>query len=394
MTDVSDMDLARKYAAGDSEPAFAELVRRHINLVYSVALRCVGNAADAQDVTQAVFIILAQKAAGLRERTVLTGWLYETTRFTALRFLRTKNRRQFREQEAYMQSTLDESNPDSVWQRLAPLLEDAMARLNEKERALLALRFFENKSGAETAALLGMNEWAARKRGERALEKLRTFFGKHSAVFSAAAIAGAISANSVHAAPVGLATTISVAAVTKGAAASTSTITLVKGAMKLMAWSKIKAGIVTGVVILLAAGTTTAMVQHKRHQLPKLPPPVPVAPGQTEFPKTSWHFAGFGDPASAFQSSMWAVGNDDVKAMVATVSPAMQQKFAGKPDYQIISTKDQVDFGRMTGYRILDKQVVSDDEVRFEMYAEGLDQTQTFSVQRIGNEWKFAGKAQ
>ncbi len=394
MTDVSDMDLARKYATGDSEPAFAELVHRHINLVYSVALRCVGNAEDAQDIAQAVFIILAQKATSLHERTVLTGWLYETTRFTALRFLRTKNRRHFREQEAYMQSTLNESDNDGVWQRLAPLLEDAMARLNEKERALLALRFFENKTGAETAALLGMNEWAARKRVDRALEKLRAFFGKRGAVFSAAAIAGAISANSVHAAPAGLATTISVAAVTQGAAASTSTITLVKGATKLMAWSKMKVGIITGAVILLAAGTTTAMVEHELHLPPKLPVPVPVAVDQTEFPKSTWRFAGFGDPESAFQSSMWAIGNSAAKMFEETVSPAMQRNFAGKSDFQIISSKNRVDFIRVTGYRILNKQAISENEVIFEMYAEGLDQTQKFSVQRFGDQWKFAGKAQ
>ena len=391
---MSDMDLARQYATGNSEPAFAELVRRHINLVYSVALRCVGNAEDAQDVTQAVFIILAQKAAGLRERTVLTGWLYETARFTALRFLRTKSRRHFREQEAFMQSTPDEPDNDGVWQRLAPLLEDAMARLNEKDRALLALRFFENKSGAETAALLGMNEWAARKRVDRALEKLRAFFSKRGAVFSATVIAGAISANSVHAAPAGLATTISVAAVTKGAAASTSTITLVKGTMKLMAWSKIKVGIVTGAVILLAVGTTTAMVEHKIHLPPKLPVPMPVPVDQTEFPKSTWRFAGFDNPESAFQSSIWAVGNNAAKTFMETVSPAMQRQFAGKPDFRIITSKDQVDFGRITGYRILNKQAISENEVIFEMYAEGLDQTQKFSVQRFGDQWKFAGKAQ
>jgi uncharacterized protein (TIGR03435 family) len=266
MTDLSDMDLARKYATGNSEPAFAELVRRHLNLVYSVALRFVDNPQDAQDITQAVFIILAQKAVGLRQRTVLTGWLYETTRFTALRFLRTKNRRQFREQEAYMQSTLDESNPDGVWLRLAPLLEDGMARLNEKERALLALRFYENRTGAEAAAQLGIEEWAARKRMERALEKLRKFFGQRGAVFSATAIAGAISANSVHAAPVGLAKTISALALTKGVTAGGSTLALVKGALKLMAWSKMQTAVIAGAIVLLAAGTTVVTTQVVKNE--------------------------------------------------------------------------------------------------------------------------------
>jgi len=101
MADDSDMNLVAEYADGNSELAFARLVERHINLVYSVALRYAGNPQDAQDGTQAVFIILAKKSKGLRQRTTLTGWLYETTRFTARQLLRTRARQQAREQEAY-----------------------------------------------------------------------------------------------------------------------------------------------------------------------------------------------------------------------------------------------------------------------------------------------------
>jgi RNA polymerase sigma factor (sigma-70 family) len=266
MPDVKDMDLMREYADRDSEPAFAELVRRHINLVYSVALRYAGNSQDAQDVTQAVFIILAQKAARLRQRPTLTGWLYETTRFTAMRFLRTKTRRQFREQEAYMQSTLNESDTDGAWRQLAPLLEEAMTRLNNKERTLLALRFFENKSGAEAATLLGIEEWAARKRVERAVEKLRTFFAWRGIRVSAGVLTGAISANSVQAAPVALAKSVTAVALAKGAAASGSTLTLIKGALKIMAWTKAKTAIVVGVAAILAVGTPTIVIhQYLNH---------------------------------------------------------------------------------------------------------------------------------
>ena len=248
------MDLVREFARRDSEPAFTELVHRHINLVYSVALRFVGNPEDAQDVAQAVFIILAQKAAGLREKTVLTGWLYETTRFTAARLLRTAARRQAREQEAYMQSTLNEPETDNAWRQLAPLLEDAMTRLTEKERTLLALRFYENKTGAEAAAAMGIREAAAHKRAARAVEKLRAFFAHRGIGISAVVLVGTISANSVQAAPAALAKTISAVAITKGAAASTSTLTLVKGALKIMAWTKAKTAIVAGAAVLLAGG--------------------------------------------------------------------------------------------------------------------------------------------
>ena len=261
MSDTNDMDLVRDYARSGSEPAFAGLVQRHINLVYSVALRYTGNSEDAQDVTQAVFIILARKAAGLRERTVLTGWLYETTRFTAARFIRTRVRRQIREQEAYMQSSLNEPDADGVWRQLSPLLEEAMTQLGEKDRALLALRFFENKRGAETAAALGIQEWAVHKRTSRAVEKLRTFFGRRGVSVSAGVLIAAVSANSLQAAPVGLAVTVTAAAA-KGAAVSGSTLTLVKGALKLMAWAKAKTAIIATAGVILATGTTAVVVKE------------------------------------------------------------------------------------------------------------------------------------
>ena len=255
------MDLMRAYSEHRSEPAFAELVQRHINLVYSVALRCVGNCEDAQDVTQTVFVILAQKTARLQHRTTLTGWLYEATRLTSRQLLRTRARRQAREQEAYMQSVLNDADSKTVWEQLEPLLEEAMARLSEKERTLIALRFFENKSVSETSALLGIQEWAARKRAERALERLRIFFTGRGVAVRAAVIGTVIAANSVQAAPMGLAKTTTVAALAKGAAASGSTLTLIKGALKVMAWTKAKIAVVT--VVVAASVVVPLLVQHQ-----------------------------------------------------------------------------------------------------------------------------------
>ena len=130
-----------------------------------------------------------------------------------------------------------------------------MDRLGEKDRNAIVLRFFENKNLREVGAALGASEDAAKMRVNRALEKLRKFFTKRGVTLSAAAIAGAVSANSVQAAPVGLAKTISAVALAKGAAAGGSTLTLVKGALKIMAWTKAKTAIVVGVGILFAAGT-------------------------------------------------------------------------------------------------------------------------------------------
>jgi len=254
MQSPNDMELLRQYAQADSEEAFATLVDRHVNLIYSTALRQTNNPHNAEEIAQAVFIILAQKANRLPANTVLSGWLYQTARFAAANFLRADARRTHREQKAYMQSILTEASPD-LWPQIKPLLEDAMGKLNQKERDVIALRFFEGKSFQAISGDLSISENAAKKRVGYALEKLRKCFGKRGIVCSAAVIAEAIAANSVHAAPVGLAKTISVVAIAKGATASTSTLTLIKGALKLMAWSKMKTAVVVGVGIFLAAGT-------------------------------------------------------------------------------------------------------------------------------------------
>jgi RNA polymerase sigma factor (sigma-70 family) len=262
MHDASDMELLRDYDRQGSEAAFAELVRRHINLVYSTALRHIGIAAHAEEITQAVFIILAHKAAGLRADTILEGWLHETTRLTALSFMRGERRRQFREQEAYMQSTLQENNDAATWNQLAPLLDEAVSRLGKKDRDAVMLRFFKDKSLREVAAALNVNEAAAQRRVHRAVEKLRGFFARRGVVLPAAALTTAISANSVQAAPVALAKSVTAVAIAKGAAASGSTLTLIKGALKIMAWTKVKTAIVVSAVILAAAGTATLTIKH------------------------------------------------------------------------------------------------------------------------------------
>ena len=173
-------------------------------------------------------------------------------RFTTARLLRTNARRQQREQEAYMQSTLNEAYTADVWERLSPHLEDAMSKLAERDRALLVLRFYQNKTGPEAAALLGIREGAAHMRVTRAIEKLRKFFTKRGIALSSVAITGAISANSVQAAPVALAKAVTAVAIAKGATASISTLTLIKGALKIMAWTKAKTAIVGVVVVGMA----------------------------------------------------------------------------------------------------------------------------------------------
>jgi RNA polymerase sigma factor (sigma-70 family) len=259
MPELDDQQLLREFAETNSEAAFAALVARYVNLVYSAALRFVGNPHHAEEITQAAFVILAQKAGNLSPRTVLSGWLYQTARLTAANFVKGEIRRHRREQEAYMQSTLTE--PDAAaWQQLAPQLDEAMGRLGETDRNAIVLRFFENKTAQEVGAALKLTEAAAHKRVNRALEKLRKCFAKRGINSTAVTIAETISAHSVQAAPALLAKAVTAVAVAKGATASISTLTLIKGALKIMAWTKAKTVAVTGVAGLLGIGLTTTVI--------------------------------------------------------------------------------------------------------------------------------------
>jgi uncharacterized protein (TIGR03435 family) len=256
-----DMQLVREYAARQSESAFATLVSRHTNLVYSAALRQTRDPQLAEEVTQVVFILLARKAVSLGAKTILTGWLYRTAGYVSGSALKQERRRQHREQEAFMQSELD-AQAGSTWDQLSPLLDDAMLRLGQADRDALVLRYFEGRSLNEVGSALGASEDAAKKRVNRALEKLRNIFAKRGVDSTTAAIAENISAHSIQTAPVALAKSVTAVALAKGATVSTSTLTLIKGALKIMAWTKMKTAMVTGAAILLATGTATMVATN------------------------------------------------------------------------------------------------------------------------------------
>jgi RNA polymerase sigma factor (sigma-70 family) len=255
MQELDDIALLRQYTDQKSEEAFATLVSRHVNKVYSVALRHTRNPHQAEEITQAVFVILAKKSGQLGKKVVLSGWLYETSRLTAVTFIRSEIRRGLREQEAHMQNSLNDIESD-VWSQISPLLDAGLAALSGTDRHAVVLRFFDGKNMKEVGIALGASEDAAKMRLNRAVEKLRRFFTKRGVVFPAAVLTAAISENSVQAAPVGLAVTIT-ATVAKGAVVGSSTFALVKGAMDFMAWTKAKMAIVTSLIILAAAGTAT-----------------------------------------------------------------------------------------------------------------------------------------
>jgi len=267
---MDDMALLREYAIHDSEAAFETLVSRRVNFVYSAALRQVRNPDLAQEVTQAVFIILARKAGKIPDQAILTGWLFKTTRFAALAQVRAARRRQRQENEVQMQAELQRAIPsaaDETWEQMSPLLDEALAALGDTDRQAVLLRFFENKSLAEIGNILGAGEDTARKRVSRALEKLHRFFNRRGVSLTTAILAGTISANSIQAAPAVLAKSVAALALAKGATAGASTLPLVQGALKIMAWTKAKTALAASVSLLLTGGTATLLFLHYQDPL-------------------------------------------------------------------------------------------------------------------------------
>ena len=213
--------LLADYAANGSEEAFRELVARYIDLVYSTAVRLVnGDTHRAEDVAQTVFADLARLAGTLSDDIMLGGWLHRRTWHVATTLMRNERRRLNRERQAA------EMNPppdyaETSFERIAPLLDEAINQLGARDRAAIVLRFFEHRDLHAIGMALGSNEDAAQKRVSRAVEKLRCHFARRGMVASATVIASVIAAHAVHAAPAGLASAVTTTSLA-GAAGSGS----------------------------------------------------------------------------------------------------------------------------------------------------------------------------
>lgn len=222
----NDSELLKSYVNDGSEAAFAELVHRHLGLVLGSALRQLdGDTSAAEDVAQIVFTDLARKAAGLTHFTSVAGWLHTSTRFTTAKARRSEQRRFLREHSAHTMSQLlppNESGP--LWEEVRPVLDDALHELSEPDREAVLLRFFEKLSLVEVGQRFGVTDDAARKRVDRALDRLRDLLAKRgvTSVTSAVALAAVLNQHADAAVPGTLAATVTSTALKSAATAATA----------------------------------------------------------------------------------------------------------------------------------------------------------------------------
>jgi RNA polymerase sigma factor (sigma-70 family) len=228
----SDHDLLCQYAHDGSQAAFATLVERHLNLVYSAARRQVRSPQLAEEVAQSVFVDLARAAHRFPAGTPLVAWLHVVSRRTAIDVIRRESRRQAREHQAAElargESVESAMKPSpSAWDAVEPLLDEAVQSLDETDRSAILLRYFEDKSLREVGTALGASDDAAQKRVSRALERLRTFYSGRGIAVTAAGLATDLSAHALQPAPAALGSAITAGLATTPPVAAAATATLI-----------------------------------------------------------------------------------------------------------------------------------------------------------------------
>jgi RNA polymerase sigma factor (sigma-70 family) len=248
-----DTDLIRRFVAQRAEHALEELIRRHVDLVYRAALRKVGHPHLAEDVTQAVFTALAWKAPSLQRHRTIVGWLHTATRFAANETLRAERRRRRHEQEAVaMHEHSIETAAPVDWERLRPVIDDALGELKDSDREAVLLRFFADRPFTEIGAALGVSENTARMRVDRALDKLDALLARRGITSTSTALAIALGAHATAAAaPTALAASVTGAALASCTAATgaAATTTIIMSGSKIQVSLVMAAGLVLGIAV-------------------------------------------------------------------------------------------------------------------------------------------------
>jgi len=194
---MDDRRLLKQFIESGSQAAFSQIVERHHKLVYSTCWRELRNTAQAEDATQVVFLVLAEKAKSLSRDVSLAGWLFRTARFAAMAMRSSEARRRAREQKIGSEILKMVQQDSDAWTIIEPWLDESLAQLGEADRVGVLLRFFEDMSFAEIAAMTGQKEDTARIRVSRALDKMHRFLVKNGVLVAQSIFVGLFAANAV-----------------------------------------------------------------------------------------------------------------------------------------------------------------------------------------------------
>jgi hypothetical protein len=288
-----------------------------------------------------------------------------------------------------MESTLhSEADADTeTWSEIEPALDWAIAQLGRKDHDALVVRFFEGRSFKDVAAGLGGTEASAKMRVARALEKLRAILARRGITLTTTIIASVVAANSVQAAPAGLASSVTFAAI-KGTAVTSSTITLVNSTLKLMAWSKMKTAAIIGAVAVLTVGTVTITTHGQSNR----------AEAPTVKPKRSDAYA---TPEATLQTLVAALKAADLKKFEAACTPEKGEQFrtrnAMKTDDEL--KREAAGMAKaFSKFKIVKRTTISDDEIHLQVIPMGDtsevqpgDLNSILRMRKVGNDWKFDG---
>ncbi len=262
--DATDQELLLRFARRGEEDAFAILVRRHVDFVFSAARRLLVDEHLSEDVTQQVFLTLAGEAGNVHDRleggTPLSGWLHVTTRNLAAKTIRGRERRVAREQEAMSMHEIATGGEEPAWRQIAPHIDGALAELPEQDRDALLLRYFERITAREIGLRFGIGEEAAQKRVARALDRLRGVFLARGLAVPSTTLAGAIVANAVQPAPAALVSTIAAHGLAATAGVGTG-LTL----LQIMSMTKLQVGV--GALVMAGLLGTVAVQRNENRRL-------------------------------------------------------------------------------------------------------------------------------
>lgn len=299
MQDRSDLELIQAYAVSADETAFTELVMRHKRMVYRVCMRRLGDAQEAEDAVQAVFLVLARRAASLRREGELAGWLHKVARNVSFDALRQRARRA-REREAAMENAADMDLERDLEFRAGVLLtlDEAIGTLPATQRQAVVLRYLEGYSQEDSALLAGCPLGTIKQRASRGLEELRRRLERRGVALGSVALAGLLEAEAQAMVPESLASSIvatvqSATGKTAGATeVSGRAIMLAKGALRQILWNQVK---LAALVVVTTAGlglggvlTVKAMASADSGKAPEAVAVEQVNPKLQAAPVNTW----------------------------------------------------------------------------------------------------------